>query len=204
MNADERRREILTAATNIFAQSNYRAARVAAIAEAAGVSEALLYKHFPSKKALFCEILQRVGLRIVEIWEKTVADETDALEALRRAGEVYVDNLRNHHAEAALQFQALAETADPDIAAVLRMNHLRYITFFEKLVKRGQHQGVIRADVDPHVAANILNGTGLTFTLVQRLDLDGPDASPAPMIAAELDWLSQPAQPSETKEEASS
>ncbi len=201
MSADERRKEILIAATSVFAESNYSGARVAAIAEAAGISEALLYKHFPSKKVLFCEILQRVGLRIVEIWEKAVANETDALEALRRAGEVYVDNLRSHRAEAALQFQALAETSDPDIAAALRTNHLRYIAFFEELVKRGQYQGVIRGDVDPHVAATILNGTGLTFTLAQRLDLEGADASPAPMIAAELDWLSQPLHPTQLKEE---
>ncbi|MCP5032473.1 MAG: TetR/AcrR family transcriptional regulator [Actinomycetia bacterium] len=200
MNADERRKQILTAATRVFAESNYGAARVAAIAEAGGVSEALLYKHFPSKKALFCEILERVGVRIVEIWEKAVANETDALEALRRAGEIYVDNLRDHRAEAALQFQALAETADPEIAAVLRTNHLRYIAFFEELVRRGQHQGVIRCDLDPHVVATILNGTGLTFTLVQRLDLEGADVGPGPMITAQLDWLSQSPQPSQLKE----
>ncbi len=192
LSAADRRKEILKAATMVFARANYRGAGVAAIAESAGVSEALLYKHFASKKAMFCEILERTGVRIVEVWEKAVAEEPDALSALRHAGDIYLENLHSHPDEAILQFQALAETADPDIAAVLRSNHLGYIGFFEALIARGQSDGTIRTDVDPHVAAVILNGSGLTFTLSQVLNLDPDEEGAQPMIRTQLDWLAQP------------
>ncbi len=57
MTADERKRAILRAAAPVMAQAGLRGASVREIAEAAGVSEALLYKHFPSKQALYAEAL---------------------------------------------------------------------------------------------------------------------------------------------------
>lgn len=57
MTAEERKRAILAAAAPVIAQSGLRGASVREIAEAAGVSEALLYKHFPSKQALYDEAI---------------------------------------------------------------------------------------------------------------------------------------------------
>ena len=56
--AEERRKQILRSAVRVFARSNYRAAKVADIAAEAGVSEALLYKFFDSKQAIFLELLR--------------------------------------------------------------------------------------------------------------------------------------------------
>jgi len=57
MTADERREAILHAAAPVIAQAGFEGTSVRDIAEAAGVSEALLYKHFPSKRALYDEAL---------------------------------------------------------------------------------------------------------------------------------------------------
>jgi AcrR family transcriptional regulator len=57
MTAEERKRAILEAAGPLIAQSGIGGASVRDIALAAGVSEALLYKHFPSKQALYDEAL---------------------------------------------------------------------------------------------------------------------------------------------------
>ena len=57
MTAHERKQSILLAAAPVLAQAGLQGASVKSIAEAAGVSEALLYKHFPSKQALYDETL---------------------------------------------------------------------------------------------------------------------------------------------------
>jgi AcrR family transcriptional regulator len=57
MSAAERKRAILRAAAPVIARSGLHGASVREIALAAGVSEALLYKHFPSKQALYDEAL---------------------------------------------------------------------------------------------------------------------------------------------------
>ena len=53
LNAEERKQSILRAAAPIIARSGFNGTSVRDIALAAGVSEALLYKHFPSKQALY-------------------------------------------------------------------------------------------------------------------------------------------------------
>ncbi len=172
--AADRRVQLLKAATAVFARTNYRAARIADIAAEAGVSEPLLYRHFPSKKALFCELLDRIGRRILEVWEQDTAASPDALDALAVAGRRYLENLACHPAEARLQFQALAECADPDIVGVLRTNHERYATFFEDLVRRGQAEGVIRPEIDATTASWLLDGMGVGFTVRDLLGLHPP------------------------------
>ncbi|MBX7159290.1 MAG: TetR/AcrR family transcriptional regulator [Acidimicrobiia bacterium] len=195
--AAQRRAELLRAATDVFARSNYRGATVAEIAREAGVSEPLLYKHFGSKRAIFCLLLERIGRRIVEIWEQETAGIADPLEALRVAGDVYLANLRAHPAEARLQFQALAEAADPEIAAVLQANHRSYVDFFARLVRAGQRGGTIRRDVDAHQAAWLLDGTGFAFTMRDVLDVDEPGDTSA-TTGLLLDWLAE-TRPTPTK-----
>lgn len=194
--AADRRRELMRAATVVFAQSNYRAARVGDITAEAGVSEPVLYRHFASKKELFCELLDHIGRRILAIWQESVADAPDALEALRRVGRVYVANLARHPQEAKLQFQALAESDDPEIAEVLRINHRRYVGFFERLLDQGRAEGVFRRDVDPHAVAWMLDGMGVAFTvrdllLVPDTD-DGSIDQDVATIESVISWLAEP------------
>jgi AcrR family transcriptional regulator len=57
LTADERRHAIVEAATKVFAENGFHGTTTRELARAAGVSEALLYKHFPSKESLFTAIL---------------------------------------------------------------------------------------------------------------------------------------------------
>jgi len=192
LSATDRRRSLVAAATAVFAESNYRVAGVAAIAQRAGVTEPILYRHFATKLDLFCEILDRIGRRIVEIWEDAVADAPDALAALRIAGDVYFTNARDHPAEARLQFQALSEVAEPAIAAVLAANHQRYVQFFDDLVRRGQRDGSVRSDIDPVAVSWLLNGTGFASTLrglVERPDDGDAVDRDQQVMRLLLDWL---------------
>jgi len=54
---DGRRRAIVTAAVPLFARNGFAGTTTRELAAAAGVSEALLFRHFPSKQLLYREIL---------------------------------------------------------------------------------------------------------------------------------------------------
>jgi AcrR family transcriptional regulator len=58
MDAADRRTAIVEIATPLFARRGFAGTTTKEIAEAAGVSEALLFRHFPTKAALYEEILQ--------------------------------------------------------------------------------------------------------------------------------------------------
>jgi TetR/AcrR family transcriptional regulator, transcriptional repressor of aconitase len=57
LDSDERRRAIVEAAVPLFARKGFAGTTTRELAAAAGVSEALLFKHFPSKQSLYREIL---------------------------------------------------------------------------------------------------------------------------------------------------
>src|SRR6516162_7532069 len=58
LDSDERRKAIVAAAVPLFARKGFAGTTTKELAEVAGISEALLFRHFPSKKHLYSEILQ--------------------------------------------------------------------------------------------------------------------------------------------------
>lgn len=61
LDSDERRDAIVRASVPLFARKGFAGTTTREIAEAAGISEALVFKHFPSKQLLYAEILRWVG-----------------------------------------------------------------------------------------------------------------------------------------------
>jgi AcrR family transcriptional regulator len=58
LSGQDRRSSILAAAREVFALHGFEGAKTQQIAAAAGVSEALVYRHFPSKTALYRAVLR--------------------------------------------------------------------------------------------------------------------------------------------------
>src|SRR3954466_11284509 len=85
MTGEQRRQHFIDAALHLFSTSGFRGTSTKAIAEAAGVSEALLFRHFPSKADLYAAILiekaQATGLaeRIEEFRRLAAGDDDEAL-----------------------------------------------------------------------------------------------------------------------------
>jgi AcrR family transcriptional regulator len=63
----QRRREhVVEAAERVFAQRPYEDVTMDVVAEEAGISRALLYRHFPGKVALFAAVYQRAADRLLD------------------------------------------------------------------------------------------------------------------------------------------
>jgi len=56
--AEHRRRQIMEAATNLFARRGYEGTTTRQIAQRAGVNEAIIFRHFPSKEDLYWAIVE--------------------------------------------------------------------------------------------------------------------------------------------------
>lgn len=57
LHSEERRQAIVEAVKGVFAEKGFDGTTTRELAKAAGVSEALLYKHFPSKESLYAAML---------------------------------------------------------------------------------------------------------------------------------------------------
>jgi TetR/AcrR family transcriptional regulator, transcriptional repressor of aconitase len=108
MTGDLRRQLILSAAKRCFARHGFAGTTTRSVAAAAAISEGLLFKHFPTKSALYAEIL---------------AEECEADPALHRllvlepSTETLVVLIR----EMVRHFQAVAEAPDQQEAQRLRL-----------------------------------------------------------------------------------
>jgi AcrR family transcriptional regulator len=74
---DQRRIQLLDAASEVFASKGYHAAAMDDIADAAGVSKPVLYQHFPSKLDLYLALLDQSCERLVEVVEEALASTDD-------------------------------------------------------------------------------------------------------------------------------
>lgn len=79
-----RRAEVLSAAVECFARSGYRATSMGEIATSADVARPVLYDHFPSKKALFLEVLDEQSTAFLADVANRISGEGDARERMRQ------------------------------------------------------------------------------------------------------------------------
>ncbi len=62
LTAEERRQSIIKAVIGLFAEKGFDATTTRELAKASGISEALLFKHFPSKHALYISVLEACAM----------------------------------------------------------------------------------------------------------------------------------------------
>lgn len=63
--AEQRRRQLLDVACQVFADRGFHATSMDDVAARAGVTKPVLYQHFPSKRALFLELLDDLGRQLL-------------------------------------------------------------------------------------------------------------------------------------------
>jgi AcrR family transcriptional regulator len=173
LTADERRAQILRAAIKIFAKSNYRVARVTDIASEAGISDALIYKHFASKKAILLAILDYISQRMIRLWDEDVKNEKNALTALRMVVLSYYKRMLKHPEELKVHFQAVSEICDAEIADRLRLSYESFADYYSKVIQKGIQQGTIRKDADVNTVAWAINGLGMFMNMTRLLSFTG-------------------------------
>ena len=90
---------ILESARNVFEREGLDGASLRAIAAMAGYTPAALYFHFPSKEAIYAEVLQASLLRLREAVNESIATADTPPASLRRAAmaffRFYADNPRD-------------------------------------------------------------------------------------------------------------
>ena len=177
----ERKRQLLATAKQLFVTHGYTATTTEKIAQAAGVSEPVLYRHFESKKALFLEVLQEVREATLNRWRAETANLTDPLAKLHAIADMYLGTTREHAVEFRIMHHTLMETEDDEVLASLRSFYLDSEALLAEIITEGQQAGVFRRELDPRVGAweLIRSALGYTLTLPLRVPLyEEPDHLP--------------------------
>jgi AcrR family transcriptional regulator len=188
--AAERRAAVLDAALRVFGEGSYDGATTAEIARAAGVSEPILYRHFGSKRDLYCACLDEMWRRLRETVDAIVAAEPDPREwlfAMPKA--IGVLRAKGVHPNQ-LWIQALSQAGeDQELRRHVR-RHMREIhDFVEGLYLRAQAEGAMPPERDPSAEAWVGLGIGLLRSVQDSLGgLLTPDDFAA-MLRSRRGWL---------------
>jgi AcrR family transcriptional regulator len=155
----ERREQILDAATTAFSRAGFTATGLDDIAAAAGISRAILYRHFDSKAELYQQVLDRVCERLyAETGEGEYTE--DSIEGLVRAASRDPDGFR-------LLFDRAAR--EPEFAAEM----LR----FRASMTAAAHRYLVEVVEDPAWAkwASQMAATTAIGAVMAWLDAGQPD-----------------------------
>jgi AcrR family transcriptional regulator len=117
----ERRRVIEDAGATLFAEHGYAETRLEDIAAAAGVTKQLLYRHFPSKKALHLALLAKHRDEILGRLSESLSAPGSLAERLPRVVDDWFAYVDEHPYASALLFRDT--TGDPEVQAFYRENH---------------------------------------------------------------------------------
>ncbi|GAC1315739.1 MAG: TetR/AcrR family transcriptional regulator [Thermoleophilaceae bacterium] len=116
LSAEDRRAALLDAALDVFARRGYHAASIDEIAQAAGISKALIYEHFPSKKDLHVSLLERHTQEIFEALAAAAATSEPGRVRLRAGVDAFFEWVETHRKAFRLLFRDVFEA---DVAEVL-------------------------------------------------------------------------------------
>jgi len=142
--------KILQAALECFAELGYDATRVRHVAQRAGVSNAALYRHYPSMQALAGELYTRhFADYATELAHATAAGTTE--QQLRRAVQL---TLATYRAEPAAFTFALLRT--PTFLSNLPADTNYPIGILTRVIAAGQDRGELRAGQSKLLAAIFL------------------------------------------------
>jgi AcrR family transcriptional regulator len=169
---DERRRQIIEAATREFGIGGLYGTPVGRIAESVGVSQPYLFQLFGTKKALFIAAVQRTFERTVAAFRTAAAEagEDAGTEAVLMEMGLAYHRLLDDRRLLLMQMQAYAACEDEEIRDVVREEMLRLVSFVQS------------ASGAPDVAVREWLAQGMLMNVSAAMDLNEVDADWARVV----------------------
>ena len=164
------RQAILDAALLLFAEHGFAATSTRRIARDAGVSEGLIFHHFPTKQQLLLGIVQTAATLPHAVADLLASGDSMPVEICARSlASSFVTLLRPGRPEAQLFRVILAESQhNAELHALLGGVQLSVVGGLSRYLSVRIDAGELRRDLDPNVAARCLLGSLISYFLMNR------------------------------------
>ncbi len=203
MTAAERKAQIADVAIALFGRKGFSGTTTKAIADAAGISEATIFKHFPSKTDLYAEAFRRrteAGTEWLVERLQEHAERQDDMAVVRTLAEAIMFGFdRDRDLHRMLMYAWLGQDQDANRRMEKQMNSPLF-EFLARYVARRQAEGAFRA-ANPRLMAYALTALAVGYATrsklygletidedatvaegIARLLLDGARAAPPPPV----------------------
>ena len=157
--AEERRSVTVETVLALAAEQNPSEITTAAISARMNLTQGALFRHFPTKEALWTAVMEWVAERLMQRIERAVADAPGPLAALRSMFLAHAGFVVEHPGVPRMMFGELqrAEASAPKRMAQTLIR--RYGERVRALLAAGQTAGEVAADIDLDAATTLFIGT---------------------------------------------
>ncbi len=157
--AEERRSVTVETVLALAAEQNPSEITTAAISARMNLTQGALFRHFPSKEALWTAVMEWVAERLMQRIERAVAEAPGPLAALRSMFLAHAGFVVEHPGVPRMMFGELqrAEASAPKRMAQTLIR--RYGERVRALLAAGQTAGEVAADIDLEAATTLFIGT---------------------------------------------
>ncbi len=166
----ETKSQIIGAAYLLFAQTGYDATGVAEICQAAGVSKGAFYYHFPSKQALFLELMENWLAELDRGFEQSIQDAQSVPEAIEQMASTAAKTLQSERAHLSIILEFWRQAyRDPAVWQYASAPYRRYHRYLTTLIQQGISDGTLRK-INPEVAARVFVSLALGLLMQAIFD----------------------------------
>ena len=180
----ERRQQLIDAAVRVFAERGFRGATTREIAVTAGVTEAVIFQHFPDKDTLYAAILhqksrdQQAHQWIADMYALSQAGDTPGVLRMLFQG-ILGQHERDPYVLRLMVYSALEQHP---LAQQLHAQGLPLYRFLERFIVEGQRAGRFR-NGPPAVLVRALLAVPIYYVMQRRLfGTPWPAASPDDLV----------------------
>ena len=173
--AEGRREDVLVAALPHFAVKGYYGTPTTEIARSAGISQAYLFRLFPTKEELFIAVAERCMDSVREAFRRAAAPHAGDEDAMFKAmGEAYETLLADRDL-LLMQLQSYAACQEPAIREAVRRHYGRIVDMVRETTAAGQER------------VSAFFATGMLLTVVAAMGAHELDAAWAVGLMAGID-----------------
>lgn len=154
---EERRIEILKAASRLFYVKGFEKSKIEEVAKEAGIGKGTVYEYFESKQQLFEEMVafnrevQIKNLKLVLDAGQTFREQFIALAK-------YQTELASQHSQF-FTAMACSKVMAREMGALFLEQNIRGSEILKELVVKAMDNGELRPDIDPEIVASVMMGT---------------------------------------------
>ncbi|MEZ5840825.1 MAG: TetR family transcriptional regulator [Hyphomicrobiales bacterium] len=157
--AGERRAATVRTVVALAAEQNPGEITTAAIAERMNLSQAAIFRHFPSKDAIWQAVMEWVAERLLARLDEAAGGAATPLAALEAIFSAHIEFVAAHPGVPRMMFGELQRAEDTAGKRMARTLLARYDERLKSLITRAKETGEVDAAVDTATAAALFVGT---------------------------------------------
>jgi len=193
--AEERKSEIVEAALRLADKVGPDRLTTGQIAEAVGLTQAALFRHFPKKQDLWEAVAARIGERFQQRWIAIERGPADPIDRLRTIVAAQLKLIQSTPAIPAILFSRELHVENRALRVIFATFMANFHNRIERLIAAAQDEGRLRGEVAAADAAYLI--IGLVQGLAVRWSISGRDFDLAEegqrLLELQLSGFAQPA-----------